>query len=140
MAKMRDSEILALLGQQLDQSLGYLSGKIPQERRAAFKYYLGEPYGNEVEGRSQVVSQDVLEVIESILPSLLRIFTAGEQIVRFEPKGPEDQQVADQCTDYVNYVFMKDNPGFLILYNLFKDALLQKNGFVKHFWLEEEKK
>ena len=79
---MRDSEILALLGQQLDQSLGYLSGKIPQERRAAFKYYLGEPYGNEVEGRSQVVSQDVLEVIESILPSLLRIFTAMHRLCK----------------------------------------------------------
>ena len=137
MAKMRDSEILALLGQELDNSLGWLEGKIPQERRTAYKYYLGEPYGNEIEGRSQVVSQDVLEVIETILPSLLRIFTAGEQIVRFEPKGPEDQTIAEQCTDYVNYIFMKDNPGFLILYTMFKDALMQKNGFVKHYYSEE---
>lgn len=139
MAKMRNSELLALLGQQLENSIGFLEGNIASERRTAFKYYLGKPYGNEIEGRSQVVTQDVLEVVENILPSLLRIFTAGEQIVKFDPQGPEDQEMADQCTDYVNYIFMKDNPGFMILYTMFKDALLQKNGFVKHYYKEIEK-
>jgi len=139
MAKMRNSELLALLGQQLENSIGFLEGNIASERRTAFKYYLGKPYGNEIEGRSQVVTQDVLEVVENILPSLLRIFTAGEQIVKFDPQGPEDQEMAEQCTDYVNYIFMKDNPGFMILYTMFKDALLQKNGFVKHYYKEIEK-
>ena len=139
MAKMRNSEVLALLGQLLENSIGYLEGTIGSERRTAFKYYLGKPYGNEIEGRSQVVTQDVLEVVENILPSLLRIFTAGEQIVKFDPQGPEDQEIAEQCTDYVNYIFMKDNPGFMILYTMFKDALLQKNGFVKHYYKEIEK-
>tara|TARA_R100000781_G_scaffold20950_1_gene15828 strand:- start:1484 stop:3511 length:2028 start_codon:yes stop_codon:yes gene_type:complete len=136
MAKMRNSEVLALLGQQLENSIGYFEGNIGSERRTAFKYYLGKPYGNEIEGRSQVVTQDVLEVVENILPSLLRIFTAGEQIVKFDPQGPEDQEVAEQCTDYINHIFMKDNPGFMILYTMFKDALLQKNGFVKHYYKE----
>lgn len=139
MAKMRNSEVLALLGQLLENSIGYLEGTIGSERRTSLKYYLGKPYGNEIEGRSQVVTQDVLEVVENILPSLLRIFTAGEQIVKFDPQGPEDQQMAEQCTDYVNYIFMKDNPGFMILYTMFKDALLQKNGFVKHYYKEIEK-
>tara|TARA_R100001082_G_scaffold109732_1_gene87598 strand:- start:3039 stop:5066 length:2028 start_codon:yes stop_codon:yes gene_type:complete len=139
MAKMKDAEVLALLGQLLENSIGFLEGTIGSERRTAFKYYLGKPYGNEIEGRSQVVTQDVLEVVENILPSLLRIFTAGEQIVKFDPQGPEDQEIAEQCTDYVNYIFMKDNPGFMILYTMFKDALLQKNGFVKHYYKEIEK-
>ena len=139
MAKMRNSEVLALLGQLLENSIGYFEGNIGSERRTAFKYYLGKPYGNEIEGRSQVVTQDVLEVVENILPSLLRIFTAGEQIVKFDPQGPEDQEVAEQCTDYINHIFMKDNPGFMILYTMFKDALLQKNGFVKHYYKEIEK-
>ena len=136
MAKMRNAEVLALLGQLLENSIGYFEGNIGSERRTAFKYYLGKPYGNEIEGRSQVVTQDVLEVVENILPSLLRIFTAGEQIVKFDPQGPEDQEMAEQCTDYVNHIFMKDNPGFMILYTMFKDALLQKNGFVKHYYKE----
>ena len=139
MAKMKDAEVLALLGQLLENSIGFLEGTIGSERRTVFKYYLGKPYGNEIEGRSQVVTQDVLEVVENILPSLLRIFTAGEQIVKFDPQGPEDQEIAEQCTDYVNYIFMKDNPGFMILYTMFKDALLQKNGFVKHYYKEIEK-
>ena len=89
MARMRNSEVLALLGQLLENSIGYLEGTIGSERRTSLKYYLGKPYGNEIEGRSQVVTQDVLEVVENILPSLLRIFTAGEQIVKFDPQGPK---------------------------------------------------
>jgi len=46
--------------------------------------------------------------------------------------------MAKQATDYVNYVFTKDNPGWSILYAWFTDALLQKNGIVKVWWDEYE--
>jgi hypothetical protein len=51
--------------------------------------------------------------------------------VRFEPVGPEDEAAAQQETDYVNHVFMQQNPGFMILYSLIKDALLSKVGIAK---------
>jgi hypothetical protein len=54
---------------------------------------------------------------------LLKIFTAGHDVVRFEPTGPEDEEVAKQATEYVNWIFTRDNPGFVILYTLFKGAL-----------------
>ena len=76
------------------------------------EYYLGKPFGNEVEGRSQIVSSDVADTIEWILPSLLKIFTSGERVVRFDPVGLEDEAAADQATDYINHIFQKDNPGF----------------------------
>ena len=44
--------------------------------------------------------------------------------------------MAEQATDYVNYVFTKDNPGWEILYSWFTDALLSKNGIVKVWWEE----
>src|SRR5687767_4083820 len=98
------------------------------------QYYYGQPYGNEVEGRSQVVTTEVKDAVEGILPSLMAIFTSSDEIVRFEPQNQEDEQAAQQATDYVNYIFTRLNNGFLTLYCLFKDALLQKNGYAKVYW------
>lgn len=139
---MDEFKLKAMISQEIDNSLGYYGGKLTEQRRKFLEYYLGEPYGNEVEGRSQVTSQDTLEVVESVLPSLMRIFTAGESIVEFTPVGPEDVETAEQATDYCNHILMKDNPGFMTLHTWFKDALIQKNGFIKVFWNEaiEEKK
>ena len=57
-------------------------------------------------------------------------------MVKFSPHGPEDVEMAKQATDYVNYVFAKDNNGWEILYSWFTDALLSKNGIVKVWWDE----
>ena len=132
--KLTKQRLKALISQEITNSLGYYGGELSSQRKNALKFYLGEPLGNEVEGQSQVRSQDVLEVVESILPSMMRIFTQGESIVRFEPTGPEDVQYAEQASDYVNHIFNKDNNGYSILHTMFKDALISKNGFVKYYW------
>jgi hypothetical protein len=90
------------------------------------------------EGRSQAVSTDVADTIEGLMPSLMDIFCGSDEVVRFEPVGPEDEEAAQQETDYVNHVFMQQNPGFMVLYSFIKDALLQKNGIVKVWWEEGE--
>jgi hypothetical protein len=104
------------------------------------EYYYGLPFGNEVEGRSQFVDSTVQDTIEWIKPSLMRVFASGDDMVKFSPHGPEDVKMAEQATDYVNYVFTKDNPGWEILYSWFTDALLSKNGIVKVWWDEYEEK
>ena len=81
-----------------------------------------------------MVSTDVADTIETILPNLLRIFTASDQVVKCEPVKSEDVPLAEQATNYINYIFNKDNPGFSVLYTWFKDALLEKNGIVKVYW------
>ena len=134
MAKLTKSKLLSLISQEVQNSLGFYSSDLATQRKEAIKYYLGEPLGNEIEGRSAVVSQDLLEVVESILPSLMRMFTQQDKIVNFEPTQAEDVPYAEQVSDYCNYVFTKDNNGFNILYSMFKTALLQKNGFCKIYW------
>jgi hypothetical protein len=129
--KLADSEILGILDDEIRQAVGYESSELSSQRQTALEYYYGEKFGNEVEGRSTYVSRDVADTIEWIMPSLMRIFTGGDTIVKFEPQGPEDEENAKQATDYVNYVFQRQNDGFLTLYTWFKDALLSKNGFVK---------
>jgi hypothetical protein len=72
------------------------------------------------------------------MPSLMDIFAGSDEVVRFEPVGLEDEAAAQQETDYVNHVFMQQNPGFMILYSFIKDALLSKTGIVKVWWEERE--
>ena len=67
----------------------------------------------------------------------MRIFTTHNNVAEFEPEGPEDVEMAQQATDYVNYVFNKQNNGFKVLYDVFKDALISKTGIVKHYWEEK---
>ncbi|MEQ9111213.1 MAG: hypothetical protein RIF37_00550 [Rhodospirillaceae bacterium] len=133
---LTDRELAAIVMAGVRDAVGYIGAPsdISNERATALKYYLGEPFGDEREGRSKVVSRDVADTVEWILPSLLRVFAAGDDVVRFEPVGQEDEAFAAQATDYINHVFNKDNNGFLILYTWFKDALIQKNGIVKFWW------
>ena len=142
MAKLSKSKLLSLISQEITNSLGFYSSELSTQRKDALKYYLGEPLGNEVEGRSSVVSQDLLEVVESMLPSLMRMFTQSDKMVNFDPQGPEDVPYAEQITDYCNFIFNRDNNGFEILHSMFKTALLQKNGFCKIYWKtsKEQKK
>src|SRR5678809_58817 len=136
--KLSDEELATQLDSEITGAVGYLSSELASQRRTALEYYYGQPFGNEVDGRSSYVSRDVADTIEWIMPSLMRIFTGGDHIVKFEPQGPEDEKNAQQATDYVNYIFQRQNDGFLTLYTWFKDALLSKNGFVKVYWEEYE--
>ena len=136
---MTENEIIAVLNRELRASSGYIGGEIVSRRRKSLEYYLGKPFGNEQEGRSQVVSTDVSDTVESLMPSLMKIFTAGDNIFHCEPAGPEDEKVAKQASDYINHVFYKENRGFSAIYTAFKDALVQKNGILKVYWDDSEK-
>ena len=135
--KYTEEELVARIQEEITDSLGY-GDEISQQRERAMEYYYGLPFGNEVEGRSQFIDSTVQDTIEWIKPSLMRVFAAGDDMVKFTPHGPEDVPMAEQASDYVNYVFTKDNPGFEILYSWFTDALLSKNGIIKVWWDETE--
>ena len=136
---MTEDQIISILNRELRASSGYIGGEIVTRRRKSLEYYLGKPFGNEQEGRSQVVSTDVSDTVESLMPSLMKIFTAGDNIFHCEPAGPEDEKVAKQASDYINHVFYKENRGFSAIYTAFKDALVQKNGILKVYWDDSEK-
>ena len=131
MPKMSDGDLAAILAAKIENALGYQGGRLAEERRQAERYYKGDTIGNEIDGRSQVVSRDVAEAVDSMMPSLMRIFAAGDQVVRFNPNGPQDEAIADQATDYVNWIWNQQNEGFANFYSWFKDALLKKTGAIK---------
>lgn len=116
------------------ESQGTKGGELQDERAKAMDYYLGREFGNEVVGRSSVVSRDVADSIEWIKPGLLRVFTAGDEILNFAPKNQEDIEAAQQETDFINYIITQKNNWFNCAYVWFTDALIQKNGYVKAYW------
>ena len=138
MENYTDEQILSQIDNEENIAYGINDSQLSSERAEAVNLYLGEKFGNEVEGRSQVVSYDVQDTVESALPQLLKVFVSGDEVVRFEPKNPEDQDAADQETDYVNHIVMEKNSGFEVFYVWFKDALLSKNGYVKAYYEEYE--
>jgi len=135
---MAQNELKSILQAEIDDAIGYIETETVDQRKQALQAYLRQPYGNEVEGKSQIVTGEVAEAIDGALPSLVRIFTGSDNIVVFEPQGPQDEASAKQATDYCNWVFNRDNEGVSILHDWFKDALMQKNGIVKAYWENKE--
>ena len=134
---MDEYQLSSIISSEIRDSLNHFDSEYSQERIRALDFYLGEPLGNEVEGRSQVIDTTVSDTIEQVMPSLMRVFTANDKYVRFNARTPEDVERADQISDYVNYVINHDNEGYKVLYNWFKDSLLFRLGVVKYYWDEQ---
>ncbi len=138
MARMTEDELRAVTDQEMRAAVGFWSGRLAQQRTKAMIYYLGEAKMDltppEIEGRSSVVSPDVRNTIESMLPQLMVKFSGSDRVVEFEANKPGDEVKADQATDYVNYLYHVRNRGERITYAWMKDALLSKNGIIKVWW------
>jgi hypothetical protein len=133
---MSEEQLQGVISAEINDAISFIDDDIGGNRALATEYYYGQPFGDEEEGRSQVVSMDVRDTVQGILPSLMRIFFGPERVVEFAPQGPEDVQSAEQATDYVDFIFKRDNQGFKILHSAFKDALVRKVGIVKYWWDE----
>jgi hypothetical protein len=127
MPKMSVADLKALLDSEKADALAAISAaQLSEERADALDYYFGDMDKDmpAQDCRSRAVSTDVADTIEGLMPSLMDIFAGSDEVVRFEPVGPEDEAAAAQETDYVNHVFMQQNSGFTVLYSFIKDALL----------------
>lgn len=107
------------------------------DRAQALEYYFGDlPKGNGIPDRSQAVSRDVADSVNWIMPGIIRVFTAGDDVVSFSPRNQNDIEGAQQETDYINYVITQKNNWFDTCYQWVFDGLVQKNGYVKAWWDE----
>lgn len=130
--------LLAAIKQAEAQAYGSeTNGNLSAVRARSIEDYLGEPYGNEVEGQSQVISRDVYDAIEWIKPKIMRIFTGGDSVCRFDPRGPEDEEQAKQETEYINYVITQKNEWFRTFLEWFTDAAISKNAYAMAYWDEK---
>jgi len=135
---MSDEEFRYIVFQAIEDAGTYIDSYLAPERERAMSYYLGNNLGNEEDGRSQVVLTEVRDTVLAMLPSLLRIFTSGDKVLEFVPTSAEDVAAAEQATDLVNYIFYQENPGFRILHDAMKDALILKTGVLTWHKYDEE--
>jgi len=133
-----EEELQNIITAEIDDAQDYIDDVISPERALAGQYYKGEPFGNEEEGRSQAISMDVRDTVQAMMPSIMKVFFAANNVVEFAPNGPEDIDSAQQATDYVNYCLTRDNNLFNECYSTFKDALIRKNGIMKVWWDTEK--
>jgi len=133
---MDSVEFQSILKAEIENAVDYYDSELSESRITSLSYYLGEPFGNEIDGQSQVVASEVSDTIEYIMPSLMSIFSKSGQFARFAPRNPEDVPAAEQATTLVNFIVNNDNNGFVVTHNWFKDALLFKLGVVKAYYDE----
>ncbi len=124
-------QIKGVLQIEIEDSLGGLGSEVAEQRRKSLQFYLSRPFGNEQEGRSTVILDDVRDTVEWVLPSLMKMFWGGAHIVKYKPRHPEDEAMADQATERINHLLKSELDGFQIFYEWFKSALIQKNSQVK---------
>ena len=134
---MDTGKLKGILESEIDSSIGFIESETTDERKRSLEYYQRDSYGNEVEGRSQIVTSEVAEAVDGALPQIMRIFTQTKNFVDYVPRTQEDEEGANQATDYANWV-LEQNNGVILFHNWFKDALLQKVGVVKAFWDTQE--
>jgi hypothetical protein len=137
-AKLTDDEKRAIIGARLSKTLDGTDSELRSDRQNALNFYFGRPLGTEIDGRAQVVTKDIMDVIEWMMPSLIRILGTKDSI-QFDPVGPEDEQQAKQESLYIQHVVWKKNPGFMLMYNWIKDCLMQKVGYAHYWWEKGEK-
>ena len=126
-------EIEGIAREAVNDAVDFVESEIAEDRIKAQRYFDGEVDIGEEEGRSTVVATKIRDTIRAIKPSLLRVFLSTDRPVEFVPRGPEDVQVAEIATQYVNYLF-NENGGYRILNDCFHDALLKKSGVAKVYW------
>ena len=131
---MSEEELQSVVRSYISDAVQYIDDEISPIRAESTRYYRGDLFGNEIDGRSQVVSRDVRDSVQAVLPSMMRVFFGSEKAVEFSPRNADDVAMAEQATDYVNYLLTVDNNGLDIFYSVFKDALMNRGGFVKWSW------
>jgi hypothetical protein len=137
--RLDETELKALVAEEIRAAITYDDSELSDKRARALEYYRGEMSDTPaMTGRSSVVSRDVADTIGWMLPGTIRVFTSSDRMAEYEPVNPGDEEAAKQATDYCNHIFLKDNPGYRILWNATHDSLLQGNGIVKHWWSDKE--
>ena len=139
-AKLDDSEILSILDAEKQSSIGFENGvELERKRRTSLEYSKGQMDDvPSLPNRSKATSTDIAEAVETVLPDLMEIFTGGEDVATFEAVGEEDEEAAQQETDYVRHVAFQKMRGFLLLYTAIKDALQVDTGILKTTWQDKE--
>lgn len=132
---MNDDDLKTLLASEISAADLHDANELAESRTRAMEYYRGEMRDTPSQAnRSKTMSHDVADTINWILPGLMRVFAGSENLGIFMPLRGNDEAFAKQATQYINHKFWKEWGGYRLLWDAFFDALLLRNGIIKHWW------
>jgi hypothetical protein len=132
--KIDKEELQSIVSALVEDAVNYVDGTLSPARAKATEYWLGLPFGNEEEGRSQFVHTVVRDNIRGVIPDIMRVIFGPERVVEFSPNNPKKIEEAAQQSDYIQYVFAEDNPGFMNVLSVLTDGMVRKLGIFKWGW------
>ena len=127
MAKLTDDELISIIRKEEQAGANWQDARLMSLRQTAYDYYDRnvEAFGQEP-GQSSVVTSEVADTVECVMPGLMRVFASGEQIAEFTPMEEGDEQWAKEATQCVPHVMMRENDGYRVIYWFLKDLLLYR--------------
>lgn len=132
---MQDEDLKSQLNDQIAAADLYDQNELSEIRIRAMEYYRGTMLDTPAQAnRSKTMSHDVADTINWILPGLMRVFASSENLGVYQPLRAQDEAFAEQATQYINHKFWKEWGGYRLLWDAFFDALLLRNGIIKHWW------
>lgn len=135
---MDDTEFEGFVSGAIKSAIDYVDLEIGEDRAESTDLYNAKYEGDVDQGRSQVVSHDVRDTVQQILPGLMRTFFGSKRVLSFAPRSAEDRLMAEQCSEYINYIVTEESDAFNTFYSAFKDALIRRSGILKYYWEEKE--
>ena len=131
--KLTDAEIVSAVDAHVNTSIGYHDSRLARERQNVLKYYKGELPKPHHSGNSRYVSMDVYDTVESAKSQILEVF-ANDSLLKFDPQGADDVQLAKIASTYTDFVLHRQNDSFGLIETVVHDALMSRNGIAKVYW------
>jgi len=127
---LTESQIVIICRREINNAEGINGDELASNRKLALEYFFNRPRGDEIEGRSTIQSTDVSDMVEAVLSNINPILT-NETLIQFEAAGEDDEAQAQIESDYVAQMIGGQNDGYIEISSAVKDALLQRNGWMK---------
>lgn len=145
--KLSDDDIARLVEREITGALNFWAGDITSIRERVLRSYRGEVQRRDgesldemvAEGRSLATDRSVFDVVETLMPEMMRTLFPGDNIVEFPPVSAEDIDAAEQATDYCNHVFVHEANGFAVMEDTCRSTLMEINATVYCGWDDSER-
>lgn len=130
-----DADLLGLLQSEESDASTYYTSELAQAQAEAMDRYHARPYGDEAAGRSKVVTHDIEDMVNWIMPSLMRTFEPSDELITCDDDNIEDgAEVLTATAQYLRHVFFKQVGGEDIIHDFIFDGILQKVGVIRTAW------
>lgn len=121
-----NESLIEVLRREEEAAQNWQTSELTEVREKSLKYYDRMPLGDEEDGQSKIVTSEYADTVESIMPALMRAFTAGDEVAKFTPDSAEEEQASREASAYIPHLMMRENEGFIWYYWFLKDQLMYR--------------